>query len=162
MQPFSLDYWRYGGLVTKSWLKSIWEKMQALHLRIEIGNIDLEPPREGDAWFMEELFWMQYDKDELTRLNRVCLHQQILFLSDILDARGTAINRKYLQWCLRSKRWLNITFLLEDPPEKDFRLWEQALFRLGAGWQGQGRMREFKCPGHKIRHWLFDAETEML
>jgi hypothetical protein len=44
---------------------------------------------------MEELFHMQFDKDELARLNRAHLHQQVLFLSDILDAKGTAINRKY-------------------------------------------------------------------
>ncbi len=38
-QPFS----HYEGLVTKSWLKSIWEKKQAFHLRIKFGNIDLTP-----------------------------------------------------------------------------------------------------------------------
>ncbi len=53
-------------------------------------------------------------------------------------------------------------FLLEDPLVKDFKLWERALFRLGAGWQGQGRMRGFKRPGHKIWHWQIDAETETL
>jgi hypothetical protein len=42
-QPFSLDYGRYEGQVTKSWLKSIWEKV-AFHQRIEIGNIELVPP----------------------------------------------------------------------------------------------------------------------
>jgi hypothetical protein len=45
---------------------------------------------------------------------------------------------------------------------KDFKLWERAIFRLGAGWQGQGRMRGFKKPGHKIWHWRFDAETDTL
>ncbi len=79
---------------------------------------------------------MQFDKDELARLNRVRLHQQVLFLSDILDARGTAINRKYLQRRPWSERWSTITFLLENPPVKDFKLWEQAIVRLGAGWQG--------------------------
>ena len=58
---------------------------------------------------------MQFDKDELARLNRVRLHQQVLFLLDILDARGTAINRKYLQQRPWSERWLTITFPLEDP-----------------------------------------------
>ncbi len=103
---------------------------------------------------------MQFDKDELKRLNRIHLHQQVLFLSDILDARGTAINKKYLQQHPQSKQWLTITFLLEDPLVKDFKLWERALFRLGAGMQGQGRMQGFKCPGHKIWYWRFDAETE--
>jgi hypothetical protein len=44
MQPYNKDYTHYEGLVTKSWLKSIWEKMQAFHLRIEFGNMDLIPP----------------------------------------------------------------------------------------------------------------------
>ncbi len=49
MQPFNLNYLSYEGLVTKSWLKSIWEKVQAFHLRIKFGNIDLPLPQEGDA-----------------------------------------------------------------------------------------------------------------
>jgi hypothetical protein len=61
MQPFNLNYSRYEGLVTKSWLKSIWEKVQAFHLRIKFGNIDLALPREVDAWLMEELFHMQFE-----------------------------------------------------------------------------------------------------
>jgi hypothetical protein len=104
MQPFNSNYGRYEGLVTKSWLKSIWEKVQAFHLRIELGNTDLVPTREGDAWLMGELFRMQFNKNELMRLNTVHLHQQVLFLSDILDARGMAINRKYLEWRPRSKQ----------------------------------------------------------
>jgi hypothetical protein len=64
--------------------------VQAFHLRIKFGNMDLPPPQEEDAWLMEKLFCMQFDKDELARLKRVHLHQQALFLSDILDARGTA------------------------------------------------------------------------
>ncbi len=95
MQPFNLNYSHYEGLVTKSWIKLIWEKVPAFHLRNETGNIDLTPPREGDAWLMEELFHMQFDKDDLARLNRVRLYQQVLFLLDILDARGMAIVRKY-------------------------------------------------------------------
>ncbi len=85
---------------------------------------------------MEELFHMQFDKDELARLKGVRLHQQVLFLLDILDARGTAINRKYLQQRPWSERWLTITFPLEDPLVKDFKLWERAIYRLGAGWRG--------------------------
>jgi hypothetical protein len=110
--------------------------VQTFHLRIKFGNIDLTPPQEEDAWLMEELFHMQFDKDELTRFNRVHLHQQVLFLLDILDARGTANDRKYLQRRPRSEQWSTITFPLEDPPVRDFKLWERAIFRFGAGWQG--------------------------
>jgi hypothetical protein len=53
-------------------------------------------------------------------------------------------------------------FPFEDPPVRDFKLWERAIFRLGAGWQGQGRMQGFKQPGHKIWHWQFDEETDTL
>jgi hypothetical protein len=124
--------------------------------------MDLIPPQEGDAWLMGELFCMQFDKDELARLNRVRLHQQAFFLSDILDARGTAIGRKYLQWRPRSKQFSPITFPLEEPLVRDFKLWECAIFRFGVGCRGQGRMQGFKQPGHIIWHWQFDAETDTL
>ncbi len=109
-QPFNLNYSRYEGLVTKGWLKSMWGNVQAFHLRIEFGYMDLTPSQEGDARLMEELFCMQFDKDELARLNRVRLHQQVLSLSDILDARGAAIGRKYLQWRPWFERWWIICF----------------------------------------------------
>ncbi len=36
--------------------------------------------------------------EELIPLNRVWCYQQVIFLSDIMDTSGRAINEKYLRW----------------------------------------------------------------
>ncbi len=64
-----------------------------------LNNIDnfFPRPRVGDKWFMHvsEDEDLQYSPQEL-RLNRVRLHQQVLFLSDILcvKVKGTKIDTK--------------------------------------------------------------------
>ena len=37
---------------------------------------------------------LDYNSEELVCLNRVWHHQEVLFLSDVLDAQGTIINTK--------------------------------------------------------------------
>ena len=154
-QPFQLDYERYGKFVTHCWLKTVWEKVHAFQLVMELGNIKLRPPREGDAWLMVELRKLGFNDIELLRLNRVRLHQQVLFLSDILDARGMAIDKKYLTRRTRTEKWSTLTFPLEQPPDKDFRLWTRALYSLGANWRGRGRMRGYTVEGHKVWDWRY-------
>ena len=38
---------------------------------------------------------LDFDKDELLHLNQVWCHQQVLFISDVFDASGRAVDRKY-------------------------------------------------------------------
>lgn len=161
-QPFDLEYDRHSKFVTSCWLKTIWEKAQAYGFRIELGNINIKPPREGDAWLMVELRRLGFDEGELAHLNRVRLHQQVLFLSDVLDARGTAIDKKYLRRRPSQEQWSRLTFPIEQPPEKDFRLWSRAVYSLGANWRGRGRMKEYTEVGHKIWDWRYDGEEETL
>ena len=46
---------------------------------------------------MAEFIRMDYDTQSLCRLNRVRLHQQVIFLSDVMDVSGRAIESKYLK-----------------------------------------------------------------
>ena len=161
-QPFQLDYSRYEKFVTAGWLKSIWEKAWTFQFTIELGNIKIRPPREGDAWLMVELRRLGVEENELLRLNRVRIHQQVLFLSDVLDARGNAIDKKYLTRRRDEDTWSNFTFPVERPPDKDFRLWNRAIYSLGANWRGRGRMRSFQTPGHKIWDWRYEEHEGKL
>lgn len=154
-QPFQLDFEIYGQFATHCWLKTVWEKMHAFRIVIELGNIKLQPPRECDAWLMVELRKLGYQESELLRLNRVRLHQQVLFLSDVLDARGAAIDKKYLSRRSRNDKWSTLTFPLEQPPDKDFRLWVRAIYSLCANWRGRGRLRGYKIEGHKVWNWRY-------
>ena len=53
--PFSKAFDKYHSRVTNSWLKSIWEKTSLFAVTIDILPIPIEPPREGDKWFMQAI-----------------------------------------------------------------------------------------------------------
>ena len=96
-RPFVEDYDACQHWVTHSWLKSVWEKAAKLEIDIQLAQIPLQFPRECDSWIMAEFICMDYDTQSLCRLNRVRLHQQVIFLSDVMDASGRAIESKYLE-----------------------------------------------------------------
>ena len=95
-QPFQEDCGSCKLWVTHSWIKSVWEKASRLRIIIDIADIPVAPPRERDSWLMQEFVRLNYSGDDLRRLNRVRVHQEVLFLSDVMDARGRAIDRRYL------------------------------------------------------------------
>jgi hypothetical protein len=68
-----------------------------------------------------------YNEKVLVCLNRVQCYQQAIFISDVLDASGKAIDRKYLTRHQKGELWSTLIFPQEKPPDKDFKLWENAL-----------------------------------
>jgi hypothetical protein len=88
IQIFQLDYEKYHFLATDCWLKSVWEKISHFSLHITLRNVNCQPPRGGDDWIMMQFLQLVYPENELSRLNRVRLHQQVLFVSDVMDAGG--------------------------------------------------------------------------
>ena len=100
---------------------------------------------------------------DLSHLNRVRLHQQVLFVSDIMDAGGKAIDRAYNEKREEGERWSSLLFPIERPRSSDFRLWRAALqqLRLGSG-HSRPRLGEFLSAGHKIWRWRFDMETNQV
>ena len=56
---------------------------------VEIAPLPINPPREGNQWFMHAVVAAGVlNAKELIWINRFRCHQQVLFLSDVLDARG--------------------------------------------------------------------------
>ncbi len=96
LQPFVEDSDACQHWVSPSWLKSVWEKSFKLGIDIQLAYIPLQPPRERDTWIMAEFIHTNYNMQSLCKLNRVQLHQQVIFLSDVMDASGRAIETKYL------------------------------------------------------------------
>ena len=124
-EPFSYPFQKYGGLVTHCWLKTIWEKCSRYAIRVEVRNVEVSPPRTGDKWLNQALIDAGYRVDELIRLNRVRIHQQVLFLSDVLNANGRSVDLKYTDDCV-GRRWSSFSFPIETPTEQNFQLWNEA------------------------------------
>jgi hypothetical protein len=81
---------------------------------------------------MAEFICMNYDTQSLCKLNRVRLYQQDIFLSDVMDASGRAIESKYLDERPYNEQWSSLIFPKEMPSDSDFRLWKAALPQIRA------------------------------
>ncbi len=90
------------------------------------NDVPLELPHEGDKWLMCLLMEAVFSMEELRCLNRVIIHQQVLFLSCVLGASGKTLDAKYLKRRRENKKWLRLKFPNERPPRKDSKLWEMA------------------------------------
>lgn len=162
-QPLAEKFKLGSHWVTPSWLRSLWEKVDKFGISVELGNVNMTPPRAGDEWLMKKFHRMGCSRKDLVRLNRVRLHQQVLFLSDVLDAGGRALDRKYLVRRTASETWSSLTFPRELPSNKDFRTWRETLLQLRPGGRhSDSRVTEFITRGHKIWEWRFDESGSRL
>ena len=96
-QPLQEAYEAFGICITASWIKTVWEKVDRFKVRIEIAPLAMQPPWEGDKWFMQAIKEAGLaTPDEWAVINRFRCHQQVLFLSDILVAGGKCVDKRYL------------------------------------------------------------------
>ena len=160
-QPFQEDFSACHLWVTHSWMKSLWEKAFRLKIDIELADLPVKPPRERDSWLMQEFTTLNYSCDDLRRLNRVRLHQEVLFLSDVMDASGRAIDKKYLHPRPMGEAWSTLSFPIERPPRRDFNLWQTAIRSIRA-LGGRLHLGNYVTQGHKIWAWSYDLESMTL
>ena len=160
--PFAPSYKRYNTLVTHCWLKSVWEKCSTFNITVRVGNVSLPFPRAGDKWLMLAFIEAGYDIHDLQVLNRVRIHQEALFVSDVLNASGRSVDLKYTSERSGGTSWSSIRFPQERPTESDMTLWTAALFRISPMGRAILRMREFSTMGHKRWDWRHDEEKDQL
>ena len=155
-QPFQVDFSRYGTLVTDSWLKSLWEKTHRFGISVSVALGDILPPRENDKWIMTAFVDNGHSIAELERLNRVRMHQQVLFVSDVFDSSGRVLEKRYLTRRLGPERWSTYLFPRQSPPPKDFKLWRNALQTIRSH-----RVGRLLHNGHRIWDWRY-VESEQI
>jgi hypothetical protein len=129
---------------------------------VEIAPLPLQPPRENNRWLMLALIDHGFSKNELIHLNRVRCHQQVLFLSDVFDASGWALDQRYLSRRSTDEVWSTLLFPRESPPYQDIHLWQQALRLLAPRGRASHRLGRFTEKGHKIWEWRLDPECNQL
>ena len=161
-QPLQESYKRYGHWITAGWLKSIWEKVDMFGITSEVCNIPLLQPRDGDRCMIMEFKRVGYSTDNLCRLNKVRVNQQVLFLSDVLGASGKSPDRKYLKQRGVGEQWSTFRFPKERPLHKDFRLWQQAITQVIPEGGIMDILGNFKEPGHKVWEWRLDNDKTRL
>ena len=149
LQPLVENYNQCHHWLTPSWLKLIWEKAKSFDITVNFAPLPLEPPQEWDSWIIKIFILMNYDHQELRQLNRVRMHQQVIFLSDVCDSSRRALDKKYLNERPQHDQWFTLSFPKENPSDNDFCLWKEALPQIRA-LGGRLHLGPYKRAGHKI------------
>jgi hypothetical protein len=96
-QPQKESYVQYGKWITGTWLNSIWEKVDKFRIAVEIAPLPVCPPRKGDKWFMQAAMEAGVsDPNKQRILDQFRCHQQVLYVSDVLDAGGKCLDKNTL------------------------------------------------------------------
>ena len=129
---------------------------------VDFGDVSIEFSRVGDHWLIVILAQLSYSEADLMRLNRVRVHQQVIFLSCILGASGKTLDNRYLEQRPVGDYGPDLTSLLRIRPEKPFCLWEEALWQIVPIEGVMDRLGSFNHEGYKIWPWRYDALLENL
>ena len=143
-------------------MKSLWEKCDEMNISIAFQDIPLDLPWEGDKWLMGEFIRLGYSEEQLRRLNRVRIYQQVIYLSEVLSASGKQLDQKYLCKRPQGAMWSKLNFPKESPPNKDFALWTSALHQVAPGGGIQDRLGPLNHIGYKVWEWRLDEENARL
>ena len=98
----------------------------------------------------------------MARLNRVRLHQQVLFLSCVLGESGKTLDMKYMTPRQAEEKWSTLTFPKEKPPRKDFTLWKLALWQIVPIGGIPDRLGRLTHDGYKVWDWRWDQDRNRL
>jgi hypothetical protein len=143
--------------VTNLWIKLLWEKVSKFDISVTIATINISPPRKNDQWLMIVVMDTGFTReDNLCIINRMQCHQQVLFLSNVLDSGGRSLDRKYMNRRNVDKTWSSLLFPTEKPPQKHIRKWQEVLTALAQ----QGRMQpELACTDPQATRYRSGATT---
>jgi hypothetical protein len=81
-------------------------------------------------------------------------------VSDILDAWGKCLNKKYLKQRQDNESWSSLIFSIQKSPRRHGTLWEQVLFTLAPRSRASQRVGWFLTRGHKIWDWHYDEDAK--
>ena len=86
--PLHYNYDTCSGLTTNSWIKSPWEKIDKLGIKLELEYKSIPLPREKDGCIIELFVALGIRGDMLAQLNKCRKRQEALFMSKIPTANG--------------------------------------------------------------------------
>jgi hypothetical protein len=162
-QPLCKSFLKYGKWVTHSWLQSLWEKVDKFDITVKIAPIPIDPPRAGDRRFMQAVIEDGFTRlGELEIINRFQCHQQVVHVSDILNAGGRCLDKKYLTCRQDDKLWSTLIFPIKKPPQGHLRLWREALLAISSQGRLQNKVGRFLTRGHKIWEWHYNEEEKQV
>ena len=137
-------------------------KCDKFSIDVQFFGVPIKTPRERDNRLIRMFVESGFGKQELQRLNRVRIRQQVLSLSCVLGASGKQLDKKYLKCRSTGERWPKLTFPKERLPCKDFLLWKEALQSIVPTERLPGRLGRYLHKGYKLWKWRLNKEGGLL
>ncbi len=161
-QPLQEQYVMYGYLVTHSWVKMLWEKLSIFDMHVIVADQPQEFPWEGDQFIMQVLIRAGYTSEALSRLNRVQVSLQLLFMLDILTASDNKVCADILLRLLHGEAWLKMRWPNEYPTNSDMRLWRDAMLSICPSKSNISSIGHFTGCLHRIWQWFWSKVESTL
>ncbi len=158
-QPLQTLYSRFLCLATHSWMKMLWEEADKFGVTIETAKGTLAFPRSGDEFLMLILMERGYSRELLRRLNRVQIHNQVLFLSDVLTASGNKIDGAALRTHQSTEKMSTLNWPKEEPTMEDMNLWKEALEDICPSRRCLTCLGQYVAKSHRVqkRRWCGES-----
>ncbi len=161
-QPLQSSYCRFSFLATHCWMKMMWEKTDMFGITKQTANSSFQFPWKGKMFLM--LVSMDYDHSckALMCLDRVRVHQQISFMSDVLSLSEQKIDPSMLECCCCGEHFSSMRWPNKDLTESNFLLWKQALEDVCPSRQRTLTVHTYVVEMHQMHPWQWCPETDTL
>ena len=143
-QPLQESYKRYGPWITDGWFKSLWEKLYRFGITVEVCNIPLLQPRKRDKWMMMELKRKGHSTEDLRRLNRIRVHQQVLFFVRCFGSVSKILGQEIFEAKRRGRAMVYLLVPKRKAPTQGLSVMAAGNGRVNTGRRNHGKTRELQ------------------
>ena len=162
---FSLDYNKYGHLLPRCWIQSLWRFCWEFSISLPnpINHIQME--RENDDWIMKSIIEHGFSKTDTKKANRCRLYLQVHTLSDITNGKGNQFNIDQWNGIINHTRIHNWP-TQSNPSKKIWRVWRRCIRKCHV--DPVRKLRFLQQPLGKFynnnndRKWFFNPSKQKL
>ena len=86
------------------------ERCSIFVIRVHLNDGGLTWPHKEDKWIMVKFAETSFGENKLEKLNKVRIHQQVLFWSCVIGASGKYLDAKYMRKRELDENWSNVKF----------------------------------------------------
>jgi hypothetical protein len=150
-QSLLLHYDKYGHWATDCTLKELLARLHQFGFQLQLNTIKLWPPRDDDRFFLMaavEAAGFRVKEQEI--INRVRLHQEVVYKLYVFTVDGRHIDERYKRLRKQEERWSKYLFPKQKIPSSHLRLWKQVLLQLAPGDRRPTNLGKYNHPSHKI------------
>ena len=128
---FDLEYREWELLMTKSWLKSLWEFTDRYNITVRGNYTTPRPTREYDRFLMEVVMTEKrrlFDDNEIKIINRCRVYLQVMTLGDIATTDGYQIAHRVREGIVDSNRRSSYKWPYQTRPTRgEWKIWKKAI-----------------------------------